>query len=248
MAGIVGIVGGGYLERLVSEDYGAAVGDEAKAAAISLMRSRQNIADMNLGNIQRFLRIVNQIIISAPTSLDGLTDRVYWYTIQGIGRTDEALARGSLSPIQRQHMLAWRCYMYANAGAAARQEYERTNQIVWRERAYEARYSSAKLSAQLSPRHSAHMYRLAGDDANTVSKARRTQNWRIKAIESYSMFINYCGSHPGEEPQELIAEVGKQVRFLRALNSYASSHAPVQRDPPPPESQRRRISSSQRWL
>lgn len=108
-------------------------------------------------------------------------------------------------------------YAYGFAGDAARALFEKTQNIEWAKRWYDAAHLSAEMTSIIDPRHSAIVSGIAGNAATAVYRKTRQRKWYNRAILSYRIFLNYYDLNPNSELKSLAEYAESTIEFLHRL-------------------------------
>ena len=105
-------------------------------------------------------------------------------------------------------------YSYGHAGGAARILFVKTKNAMWCERWFDCDKLSGEMSINFDKRHSTYRYRYAGDAAKTLFEVTGEEEFRIEAIDYYTIFLDYYRRNFDLEMEDLVSRIKGRVSEL----------------------------------
>ena len=169
----------GGLLKANYESLDAETGDRCKSLVIEYMRIRESVLGKDIAFIKQLTKVVRNILNSEPNSLDGLLEKYFKFSNEGI-----ETIRAGISGYRQNNLISLESHLLADAGDAAKALFEKTQDISWAERWYSAYKKSADMTIDTEPLHSAHAYSFAGEAAKALFKKTQDISWAGKWYES----------------------------------------------------------------
>ena len=162
----------GGLLKANYESLDAETGDRCKSLVIEYMRIRESVLGKDIAFIKQLTKVVRNILNSEPNSLDGLLEKYFKFSNEGI-----ETIRAGISGYRQNNLISLESHLLADAGDAAKALFEKTQDISWAERWYSAYKKSADMTIDTEPLHSAHAYGFAGEAAKAVFEKTHNIKW-----------------------------------------------------------------------
>src|SRR3989338_450108 len=171
------------LERgLLEENYDQLTeesGDKCKGLVIGYISLIDSVLQKNIIFIKQLTKVISNILKSDPDSLDGLLERVFQFSNEGI----QIIEKG-LDGYTENRLLSLKAHFFADQGDVSKALFKKTQDVTWAEKWYSAYKTSADMSVNIDPRHAAYAYGFAGDAARVLFEKTGDVTWAKKWYEA----------------------------------------------------------------
>jgi len=155
-------------------------GKRCAGLVVEYLHKTESVSGKDISFIKRLTKVAHHVMQSSHT-LDDLLFKLYSFNMEGVKR----LRDGAEADRSENNLISLESHLLAYAGNAAKALFEQRKDISWAEKWYLATKTSADMTRDTDPKHSAHSYGFAGNAAKALFEQRKDISWAEKWYTSY---------------------------------------------------------------
>lgn len=147
-------------------------GQECKDLVVEYISLADSVLHKNIIFIKQLSKVASNILKSDPSSLETLLEKLFQFNNEAI-----QLIENGLDGYTQNRLLSLKAHFFADLGDVSKALFEKTQYVIWAEEWYSAYKTSADMSINIDPRHTAYAYGFAGDAAETLFEKTGNIGW-----------------------------------------------------------------------